>query len=317
MHGGALGDLVLSIQLALRARLTHGGGRLTVLSRTHAGDLSACTPAIERRSIEGLSSHWLYGTDGSPPPEALRGVLSGRSVLNALGDETGSVHRRLLECPVRGVFSFDPRPRDGDRHITVQWQRDLERQGLLFAKCIYAGRDASGMTPDAALVQRGRDLLHDAGAGTAACVLIHPGSGGRDRCWPLEGFIDVAQRLRAANRNVAFVVGPVERERWAADQIEMLRRTFTICVPRDAGELAAICAAGAELVGNDSGPAHLAALLGTPTVTLFGPTQAKRWRPLSSRGIALQGQPSAGPQWGLSAESIVRFVVTRAEATEA
>jgi len=51
--------------------------------------------------------------------------------LSALGDESGPVHRRLLECGASSAFSYDPRPRGGTVHITAQWQRDLERQGLL------------------------------------------------------------------------------------------------------------------------------------------------------------------------------------------
>jgi hypothetical protein len=313
LHGGALGDLVLAIQLALRAAPTR---RLTVLSRTDPGDLKGCVPAIERRSLEGLSSHWLFATDSGPPPTALRDALAGRPVLNSLGDDSASVHRRLRACGAGSVFSFDPRPRDGAGHVTTQWQRDLERQGLLFGKCIYAGRDATVVTPDAALIRRGRELLRDSGAAGQACVLIHPGSGGREKCWPLDGFIDVAQRLCAARRNVVFVIGPVEQECWPASQIETLRRTHAVCAPLDADELGAILAAGAVLISNDSGPAHLAALLGTPTVTLFGPTQAKKWRPLTSRGVAIQGQPGAGPHWGLSAEEVARAVAPWADAAE-
>ena len=37
----------------------------------------------------------------------------------------------------------------------------------------------------------------------------------------------------------------------------------------------------------DSGPAHLAAAVGVPTVTLFGPTDPARWRPWGPKNVAL------------------------------
>ena len=111
-------------------------------SRGHPRDLS-----VFRRS------------DSSPPPETLRLALAGHPILSALGDETGPLHRRLLDCGASAVFSFDPRSRDGPGHVTVQWQRDLERQGLLLAKCIYTGRDVTSIRPGFSILQRGSDLL--------------------------------------------------------------------------------------------------------------------------------------------------------------
>ena len=309
LHGGALGDLVLSIQLALRATLPGRRERLAVISRTDPGDLSGSAPAIVRRSLEGLSSHWLYATDGGPPPPRLRELLNGRPVMNALGDETGPVHRRLLECGVTGIFSFDPRPRGGAGHITTQWQRDLERQGLAFFTYSDPERYEMSVTPHQALIQLGRKLLRDAGVASDSCILIHPGSGGREKCWPIEGFVAVARRLRSVSRALAFVIGPVEREYWPAASVDALRAEFSVYEPRDCSELAAILATCGVFLSNDSGPAHLAALLGCRTITLFGPTSAETWRPLSRRGIDLQGRPEIGAGWGLDAEAVSTLVV--------
>jgi heptosyltransferase-3 len=41
-------------------------------------------------------------------------------------------------------------------------------------------------------------------------------------------------------------------------------------------------------VGNDSGPAHIAAAYGVPCVVLFGPTDPEVWRPWRTQGRALQ-----------------------------
>jgi len=49
---------------------------------------------------------------------------------------------------------------------------------------------------------------------------------------------------------------------------------------------------GANLfIGNDSGPGHLAGLLGIPTISLFGPTDPARWKPLGPKVRVLRGDP--------------------------
>ena len=50
--------------------------------------------------------------------------------------------------------------------------------------------------------------------------------------------------------------------------------------PQDAGRIVGAYAGAARFIGNDSGPGHLAAITGIPTLALFGPTDPARWRPL-------------------------------------
>ena len=59
--------------------------------------------------------------------------------------------------------------------------------------------------------------------------------------------------------------------------------------------LAALIGELDALVGADSGPAHVAAAVGVPTVTLFGPTDPRLTAPLGSGQQALWHQPACGP----------------------
>jgi heptosyltransferase-3 len=43
-------------------------------------------------------------------------------------------------------------------------------------------------------------------------------------------------------------------------------------------------------VGNDSGPGHLAGILGVPTVSIFGPKDPARWKPLGPTVNVVQGE---------------------------
>jgi hypothetical protein len=299
LHAGALGDLVLTIQLALRLPGACTASDLRLVSRTNPGDLSHCRPSIRRQSPEGLGLHWLFGDGDEPPPERLLGVVRGARVLNALGGPDTTVHRRLTELAPAALYSFDPRPRDGvQRHITEQWITQLEAQGLLVPKCVHQRPTHRALGVP--------DELRRTGSGT----VVHPGSGGRAKCWPLPCFAEVARRLqREQQHSVRFVVGHVEQETWPADELAALAREFRLLRGPSPDELATLLAAADAFLGNDAGPAHLAALLGTPTVAIFGPTSAAVWRPLGPNVRILAGSPAAKPDdWGITPADVVHVI---------
>jgi len=114
-----------------------------------------------------------------------------------------------------------------------------------------------------------------------AYAVLHPGSGGEAKCWPLDRFELLARRL---GRSV-FVVGPVEADRWPAGRIERLRAAFAVRVCSELPVLAGLLAGADAVVCNDSGIGHLAAAVGAPTVALFGPTRPEHFAP---RGRAVR-----------------------------
>jgi heptosyltransferase-3 len=307
LHGGALGDLVLTLQLALRLPGFGDQADMDVVARIDPGDLSAMRPSIRRRSSEGLGLHWLYGDHDDPPATPLKDLIAGRRVLSALGGTHTIVHQRLLELRPAEVWSIDPRPQaDAGRHITEQWQTQLERQGLLVPKCVHQRHGQRGLGVPEAVRARGRRLLADA-AGSEAVILLHPGSGGRRKCWPVAMFRALVDELdRATDARVAILLGPVEVETWDAEMTASFDDVPTIRNPAP-DELVQLLAAARALVGNDAGPSHLAALLGTPTVTLFGPTSAAVWRPLGPRAQTLRGD-AGHADWGLTPAAVAEAV---------
>jgi hypothetical protein len=308
LHGGALGDLVLAIQLALRLPEVGASGRLSVIARASPGDLSACHPSVRWRSSEGLGLHWLFGDHDDAPPAALREVISDQRVLSFLGGTHTIAHHRLAELQPAVACSVDPRPRDEiTRHIVEQWRVQIEQQGVLVPKCVHQRPAARALGVPAALRERGGALFAALGVAQDA-VVIHPGSGGRRKCWGLSHYLDVARDLASSALGPAetcFLVGPVEMETWEPSVLENIRRAFPLVTNPAPEDLTAVLAAARLLLGNDAGPAHLAALLGTPTVTLFGATSPHIWRPLGAGGAVIEGDPEApGGDWGIEVERV-------------
>src|SRR5215211_7739596 len=107
-------------------------------------------------------------------------------------------------------------------------------------------------------------LTSDAGL-RSPFALLHPGATSPSRRWPHDRFAAVADALVARGLHVALIGTRAERpaaRRGAAPCVDLRGRTELGCV-------AALIERAAIVVGNDSGPAHLAAALGTHSVTIF------------------------------------------------
>jgi hypothetical protein len=307
LHGGALGDLVLAVQFARCIREIRDAGELVLISRTRLDGLEHCRPRIRWVDPESVQVSWFYAEDETPPPERLCNAICGKRVFNVLGGPDAVVHDRLTRLQPLRLLSLDVRPGDQDVHITEQWRRRLRAQGARDVDAPPAAAEVGlGVAED--LCERGRIALGRHGLAEPV-VLIHPGSGGRAKCWPLENFVQVARRLRAARLGVAFVLGEVEAELWPDGQKTTLATEFPTIFNPPASDLAVILAASAVCLGNDAGPAHLAALLGTPTVTIFGPTSPTVWRPLGHGSIVIIGDPSAdAARWAIDPDMVEQRV---------
>ncbi len=316
LHAGALGDLVLAIQLALRAGFARRCGVLHVISRTNPGDMTSCNPAILRRSIEGFGAHWLHGTDDDAPPLSLRSQLAERRILSFLGSAASRVHERLTRCGCATVLSIDPAENGSRRHILDQWQAQLELQGFLFPKCARNRNANVAISLPENLRRAGLRRFCDAGGAKGPPALIHPGSGGAAKCWPISNFKKVAERLRGAKTPVAWVIGPVELERWSPAVVDSLQRIAPLIRLDETSALIEMLSIGSCLVANDSGPGHLASLLGTRTISIFGSTDSVVWKPAGYSAVVFQGDTGDLERWGVAPEKVVETIAAAAAASQ-
>ncbi len=124
-------------------------------------------------------------------------------------------------------------------------------------------------------------------------IVLVPGASRSKKRWPESRFVALGKKLQATGHAIVLLGAPNEKE--CLQRIsEHIPQSEVICETSLQPALAAIQRA-AVVVGNDTGPRHLATLFGTPCVTLFGPTDV-RWAPPSQHEHALRAQPFApGP----------------------
>ncbi|WP_242891483.1 glycosyltransferase family 9 protein [Actinomadura litoris] len=121
-------------------------------------------------------------------------------------------------------------------------------------------------------------------------VVVHPGTSVPARAWPPENCAEAVRLLAAAGHRVVVTGHGDEKELTALaageDGLDLGGRTT---LP----ELAAVLAGARAAVAGNTGPAHLAAAVGTPVVSLFAPTvPAARWAPFGVP-VALLGDQAA------------------------
>lgn len=124
-------------------------------------------------------------------------------------------------------------------------------------------------------------------------MVFHLGAGSRVKMWPVERWERLWQALGAAPRVIA---GEAEAERFnAAERVAMDRMGGVFLSDLDG--LAAILRSARLFVGCDTGPTHLAAQLGIPTLALFGPTDPERWGPIGPAVGVLAPANPRGMSW--------------------
>jgi heptosyltransferase-2 len=127
-------------------------------------------------------------------------------------------------------------------------------------------------------------------------VVLCPGSiNSRAKRWPAESFAALADRLLGEGRQVVLVGSKKELDVTNKVIGAMKQKPLVLTGKTTVDELTAILAVSDLLVTNDTGPAHIAAALGRPTLVIFGPTNPLTTRPFSGQAEILRHPPDCAP----------------------
>jgi ADP-heptose:LPS heptosyltransferase len=122
-------------------------------------------------------------------------------------------------------------------------------------------------------------------------VVVHPGASVPARAWAPERNAALVDALVAAGRRVVVTGGPGEHLLTQLVAGEPRREVLDLGGRTDLAELARVLSQAEVVVVGNTGPAHLAAAVGTPVVSLFAPVvPAVRWRPWGVPHVLLGDQ---------------------------
>ena len=291
-RGLYLGDLVAATG-ALRA-LRHGypGAEITLVSLPWAGALTPHLPHVDRilpyPGAPGLDG----GGDEASLEEFVARMCDERFDLAVNMHGRGPTSTRLVvRFGARRTAGFAGAKDAPALDVEVPWDAEAHesRKLLLLAEKVGgAPTGASGGSEPELRVReederRARVLLPPG----RPLAVVHPGASVAEKRWPGEAFGRVAEVLIRQGYTVAVTGGAEEKgltrrvSGLASGAVDLGGRTGL-------STLIALVARASVLVSNDTGPAHLAYALRTPSATIFGPsTDVERWGPLNQRRHAI------------------------------
>jgi len=299
LQPGALGDCLLTLPLVrlLKEALDLGGVDL-VGHAEYIGILPERTCVDSIRSIDTAELHRLFtapaGFDLADRDPLIHLFADYSWIITFLGEPGSDFEQNLIftaNCSRSAeVITLPLKPPEGSgQHIAAFYLRQFADQSGL-------SLDPAGIPEKEVWVRvreadrdRGVELLEQAGVDLSRrLVVLHPGSGGVQKCWHLDNFLRVAQALRDREFEVLFLLGPAEVERLRPSEKVQLHAAAKCAAHLALTQVIGLLSGADAFIGNDSGVTHLAAGMGLRTVALFGPTDPAVYRPLGRAVTVLQ-----------------------------
>lgn len=150
--------------------------------------------------------------------------------------------------------------------------------------------------------------------GRRPVLVMHPGAGARSKRWHRRGFQDVAAWWVACRGPVLTLLGPAESDEKWAEITSHQGGGANVLSNAPLSRVTAVLARARAYVGNDCGISHVAGLVGSRGVVLFGPTDPARWRPAGERLEVLRATGPGGAAGEISREAVsVESVISALE----
>jgi heptosyltransferase-3 len=306
---GDIGDVVWTEPTIRAFRETFPSVEVSVLARSSFGELLAAHPDVRRLfNVAAVKGGILAEI---PAQSALVGTLRRERfdiVFDLRAGDRGAVMAWLTRAPCR-VSLYYPRDIPFWRNSLFTHIVDpppLETLHLGAAEQTLRivrefGIDTADRSPSLRVSEevagRVSAILHEAGIDAAGrWVSVNPFSRWSYKEWPHERWIPVLDRLWEQHRIAAVLVGsPDELEKASQLGARLRGPAFNLAGKTTLAELAGVLSLAAFHIGVDSAAPHIAAAVGVPTITLYGPSDWRYWAPPGDRHLVVAPADECAP----------------------
>lgn len=266
----ALGDFVLALAAMRRIREAHPGARITLLTTPPFEALARASPYVDEVDVGGRPrgpSEWLGLL------RRLRATRYDRVYDLQTSSRSSLMFYGLLPFPPQwsgiawGCSHPHRNPRRDHMH-TLERQADQLKHAGIWPDA--PTQPMSAPPPDLSwIVDAAPGSRPGPGPARPTVLLIPGGSAHRpEKRWPAERYGELARALYDRGYDIVVIGGPQEGE--LAQTIQrLLPQARDLTGRTDFARVAALGARAAVVIGNDTGPLHLAAAAGAPTIVLF------------------------------------------------
>jgi heptosyltransferase-2 len=174
---------------------------------------------------------------------------------------------------------------------------EVERLFLGSSRTVDDYRPETSLRISSERVMAGRDLLRTYNLSSDHQVIaLCPGSiNSRAKRWPAERYAALADLFIESKAQVLLIGSPEELEVSREVASRMKHEPVVLTGKTTLSQAVDVLSAVDLLVTNDTGPAHIAAALGRPTLVIFGPTNPDTTRPFSSTAEIVRHPPDCAP----------------------
>ncbi|MDQ3149253.1 MAG: glycosyltransferase family 9 protein [Chloroflexota bacterium] len=293
---GALGDIVHTIPAAAALRAAYPAARIDwLVDARHREilDLVTCidrvivveSPTIAgwiRATRELRHGHYFATLD-------FQGLMKSAVLARASGAKKvlGFSIWHLREKGARSFYTESVEVAagvDGERHVIHKNLRLLRGLGIIAPSIGFPLRRVPSAARDAIVAQ----------AAGAPFAVINPGAAWPNKRWAAERFGELASFLREVRGLLAFVLWGPGEESLARSVVSASNGSAVLAPPTGLTDLVEICRSASLMVSGDTGPLHIAAAVGTPIVSIFGPTDPERNGPWRADDIAISRYSACG-----------------------
>jgi ADP-heptose:LPS heptosyltransferase len=295
IHQGALGDFILALPALETLRHAFPHAKLIIMGYPRILEL------VEKRfyadeilSIDQKGMASFFVREGVLDFQ-LSQYFETFDLIVVFGKEGESTIIRNLRKVCQGrilhIHSFPPW--DEKVHLTDHLLKQFARYGF----------PESRSTPKLHLKESDREWAGDFWKSKGVTpeerskvIVLHPGSGGKRKVWPLDRFLNLTHMLQDQHGSrILIVLGPAEGPE-VQRAFEGMGPTPPILAKGLALlQLASVMEGCRFFVGNDSGISHMAAALGLPTVVIFGPTDRRVWSPRGEKTFVVSRDVYCSP----------------------
>jgi len=306
---GDIGDVVWSIPTFRAVKNAYPDADLSLLVREGIGNLFDADPAVKQVfEVKRYQGSW--GVIWLAQFAFLKKVRKARFdlVFDLRSDERGAFMARLTGAPFRASLAYRDVPFYRNRLFThlvypakdnIRIRLGAAEQSLRIVRGfgISTGDTVPKLFVESETQRRMNNLLDNHGVYSQAqddapndvstgFVTLNPFSRWSYKEWPLDNWVAIGAWLWTEYRIPAVIVGSaMERERAEAlaKSGSGVAKVYNLAGETNLTELAALLSISRLHVGVDSAAPHIAAAVGTPTITLYGPSDWRDWAPVGGQ----------------------------------
>jgi lipopolysaccharide heptosyltransferase II len=284
----AIGDVLMTTPALRALKRARRGRRITLLTSAAGADIARMIPEVDDVIVyqapwmKASGRHMRADTDRTAIERLRAGGYDGAVIFTVYSQNAWAA---AMLCQLAGIPRRLAHSRENPYQLLTDWVPEPEPQSLLrhevrrqLELVAHIGAESNDAClslalPAAAHVQAQAFLARSRIDTRAPWTVIHPGASAPSRRYPAEAYAEVARRLvRRYGWQIVFTGSAGE-----AALVEHIRTLMGAPSHSAAGrlDLPALCAlidAAPVLIANNTGPAHIAAALGTPVVDLYALT---------------------------------------------